>query len=112
MRRILGTLDRHGVEYLLVGGVSAQARGAQRVTKDLDLIPRGVNENLNRLAAAMRELHARLSVEGLSDAEAQTLPVRLDAEMLRGLEFSTWRTDAGDLDVLRNIPARDGVRRH
>ena len=27
------------------------------------------------------------------------------------MEMSTWRTDAGDLDVFRDIPAVDGARR-
>ncbi len=30
--RIVEALDRHGVEYLLVGGVAATAHGAERLT--------------------------------------------------------------------------------
>lgn len=59
----------------------------------------------------MRELNARLVVEGMSDTEAAQLPVVLDATTLESLEISTWRTDAGDLDILVNIPDRDGNRR-
>lgn len=65
-------------------------------------------ENLQRLVAAMRELKARLHVEGLTDAEATALPIVLDASMLERMEISTWRTDAGDLDILTDIPDRDG----
>ncbi len=59
----------------------------------------------------MRELHARLRVEGLSDAEAALLPMQTDAVTLNAIEISTWRTDAGDLDVLVDIPGRNGERR-
>ena len=38
-------------------------------------------------------------------------PVQIDAVTLNAIEISTWRTDAGDLDVLVEIPGRDGGRR-
>lgn len=59
----------------------------------------------------MRELIGRLHVEGLTDEESRVLPIRLDAQRLSRMEMSTWRTDAGDLDVFRDIPAVDGARR-
>lgn len=34
--RIMQTLDRHGVEYLLVGGAAAIGYGAQRGTRDVN----------------------------------------------------------------------------
>jgi hypothetical protein len=58
----------------------------------------------------MKELGARLRVEGLSDEEAIALPVPLDGAWLRDREISTWRTDAGDFDVLCNMPDRTGTR--
>lgn len=108
--RLVEVLDRHGVEYLVVGGVAAIAYGAIRPTRDFDCLVRRLGGNLDRLGDAMRELGARLSVEGLSDAEAALLPVKLDAHTLSRLEISTWRTDAGDMDVLVDMPARDGRR--
>ena len=108
--RMFTVLDRHGVEYLLVGGVSATAYGAKRVTTDFDCLPARNEGNMGRLAAAMAELNARLRVDGLSDEEARQLPVQLDAAMLSSMEISTWRTDAGDLDILGDMPARDGRR--
>ena len=47
----------------------------------------------------------------MSDEEMAALPVRLDAETLARSEISTWRTDAGDIDVLADLPAQDGARR-
>jgi hypothetical protein len=99
---------RHDVEYLLVGGIASRAYGARRPTYDVDCLPEPSRENLDRLAAAMRDLHARLRVEGLSDEESAQLPVQITASTLVRLEISTWRTDAGDLDILAAIPDRDG----
>ncbi|MDQ6688360.1 MAG: nucleotidyl transferase AbiEii/AbiGii toxin family protein [Actinomycetota bacterium] len=90
--------------------MAAIAHGAVRATSDLDCLARRSRENLERLAAAMRELNARLRVEGLSDEEAALLPTPLDSDTLGRMEISTWRTNGGDLDVLTDIPARDGHR--
>lgn len=58
----------------------------------------------------MRELNARLRVKGLSDAEAAELPTLLDADTLGRMQISTWRTDAGDLDVLTEMAGAGGSR--
>lgn len=108
--RLLTTLERHHVDFLLVGGVAAIAYGAVRPTEDFDCLARRTSENLARLSAAMRELNARLRVAGLTDAEAAALPTQLSADTLGRMEISTWRTDAGDFDVLTDIPAGDGNR--
>lgn len=108
--RLIETLNRHEVTFVLVGGVSAVAHGATRPTRDLDCVVERGQKNLTRLAAAMRELNARLRVEGLSDEDAKTLPTVIDAQMFGAMEISTWRTDAGDLDVLAEIPDRTGRR--
>ncbi len=108
--RILDVLARHHVEYLLVGGVSTRLHGAQRLTDDLDCIPERSRDNLTRLAAAMAELNARLRVGGLSDAEARQLPSQLDAATLAQMQVSPWRTDAGDFDVLADMPNAAGIR--
>ena len=108
--RIIEVLERHGVEYLVVGGVGAQLHGATRATADFDSLPSTTEENLRRLASALQELGAFLRVGGLSDDEARALPTRLDATALSRLEISTWRTDAGDLDVLTVLRRRDGER--
>lgn len=108
LKRITDALARHEVEYLLVGGIAARAYGAQRPTFDVDCVPEPSRENLDRLAAAMRDLHARLRVEGLTDEEAALLPVKVTGSTLVRMELSTWRTDGGDLDVLADIPDRHG----
>lgn len=108
--RLVETLDRHRVDYLLVGGVAAIGHGAARTTYDVDCVPRPDLANLDRLADAMRELGARIFAQGLSDEEAKQLPIPLDGRTLARGESATWMTDAGRLDVLASIDAPDGRR--
>ena len=106
--RLIEVLDRYGVEYLMVGGVAAIGYGAERPTEDADCEVRRERANLDRLADALRELHARLRVGGMTDDEARQLPVKVDASMLQGMEITTWMTDAGGFDVLPGLAAEDG----
>lgn len=106
--RLITTLERHQVDYLLVGGAAARAYGGQRPTEDADCVVRRERANLERLAAALRELHARLRVGGMTDEEARQLPVQIDERTLESLGMSTWMTDAGGFDVLAGLEAADG----
>ncbi len=60
--RLTAVLNRHRVDYVLVGGVAATLHGALRPTLDLDFLVERNDENLSRMAAALRELNARLRV--------------------------------------------------
>jgi hypothetical protein len=68
--RILEALDRHGVSYLIVGGIAATIHGATRQITDFDCLPARTPVNLRRLAAALTgrpstsERHDRPGVEG------------------------------------------------
>lgn len=106
--RLLATLDRHGVEYLLVGGAAARAYGATRLTDDADCVVDRDRANLERLAGALRELNARLRVGGMTDEEARQLPVVIDGATLETAGMSTWMTDAGGFDVLAGLEGTDG----
>ena len=106
--RLIEVLDGHEVEYLMVGGVAAIGYGAERPTEDADCVVRRDRANLDRLAGARRKLHARLRVGGMTDADAQALPVQIDATTLELAGMSTWMTDAGPFDVLAGLEATDG----
>lgn len=67
LRRLIGALERHGVEYLLCGGAAATAYGAERPTEDADCVVNRERANLDRLAEAMRGLNARLRVAGMTE---------------------------------------------
>lgn len=92
-------LHRHGVRYVVVGGLAATVHGATRVTFDIDLVPEWRSGNLERLAAALREAGALLRTPG---AEAVAFPI--DRRSLQQFEVSTWRTAFGDIDVIAGTP--------
>lgn len=53
-------LTSHGVEFVVVGGLSAVLHGAPIVTQDIDLCYRRSRENVKRLVAALAPLQPRL----------------------------------------------------
>lgn len=57
-QRILDELTARGVEFIVVGGVSATLQGSPTVTFDLDIVHSRKPENVMRLLAALRELGA------------------------------------------------------
>lgn len=108
----LETLERHHVEYVVVGGFGSQIHGTHRQTYDLDLVPRSTAENAERLAGALRELNARPRVAGMTDEEARQLPVVVDAATVQALGSTTLTTDAGPLGVLQTLPVAGGNREY
>ncbi|MCH7716544.1 MAG: hypothetical protein IH876_10470 [Gemmatimonadetes bacterium] len=51
------------VRYVLIGAVSARLQGFPRLAADADITPARDLDNLERLAAALRELDARIYTE-------------------------------------------------
>jgi hypothetical protein len=98
---LLGSLHRHGVRFVLVGGLAAQAHGATRATKDADICPEWSDANLGRLAGALTELDARLKI---GDGSVDVLEIAIDARTIHNIEIGAWRTAVGDVDVLLGIP--------
>jgi hypothetical protein len=58
-RHILETLEAHGVEYVVVGGVAAVLQGAPVTTFDIDTLVKVDPQNSGRLLKALAELDAR-----------------------------------------------------
>jgi hypothetical protein len=93
-------LDRHDVQYVVIGGLAATVHGATRVTFDIDVVPEWTTANLERLASALRDARAELQAP---DAPS-TIAFPIDAHTLRQFEVSTWRTRLGDVDVVIGTP--------
>lgn len=107
-RKLISVLDRHGVDYVLVGGAAAAMLGAERLTQDVDCVISRQLDNLSRVAAALQELDARLRVAGMTDAESRALNVQLDVHSLERMGNSTWTTDAGQFDILSDLKDESG----
>lgn len=92
--KIVELLQRHQVEFLIIGGQAAALLGSPVPTFDVDLCYRRTHENLERLAAALREIHPTLR------GAPPDLPFRLDAQSLALGSNFTFSTDVGALDLL------------
>lgn len=93
--RIFAALERHGVEYLTIGGVAVNVHGHVRNTRDVDILVEWTPENMQRLAAALGELEAMLF--GV-DAEMLEIDPSDPDDLFSGGNF-TLRTAAGGLDL-------------
>ncbi|MFH1464131.1 MAG: nucleotidyl transferase AbiEii/AbiGii toxin family protein [Pseudomonadota bacterium] len=51
---VIGSLNTHGVAYVVVGGVAMNLHGLVRGTEDLDFFVRADAENIDRLREALR----------------------------------------------------------
>ncbi|HRQ63310.1 MAG TPA: hypothetical protein PKZ76_00345 [Xanthomonadaceae bacterium] len=91
-REILEVLNRHEVEYMVVGGVAAVIHGAPTTTFDLDTLVRLTDANAERLARALSQLEARFR-------EHQTI-IRPTVEDILAGGHLLLMTRAGPLDVL------------
>ena len=108
--RIFEALNDHDVEFVLVGGSAAILWGAQRATRDVDCVAERSTDNLQRLCDALRQMgNPRLRIGGVDDATAGELSTQLlHPDFFERTAVSTWRTDAGSIDILSEIPTTKG----
>jgi hypothetical protein len=90
----LEALVAHRVRFVVIGGFGAQLRGSPSVTQDTDVCYARDDENLERLVAALRNLHATRR------GAPQDVPFILDAKTLRMGDHFTFDTDAGAFDIM------------
>lgn len=94
VKELLRTLDRHGVDFIVIGGIAGWAHGSSYPTYDLDIVYARDASNLERLAAAL----ARIGVT-LRGAPAD-LPFTADARTLANGANFTFDTGWGSFDIL------------
>lgn len=98
---LLRALDRHGVDFVVIGGVAGLAHGSSYPTYDLDVAYARDEINLERMAAALRELGVTLR------NAPPDLPFQPDAATLANGSNFTFETGFGHFDILGHVP---GVR--
>lgn len=113
--KLFACLNKHGVEYLLIGGTLAIAYGVPRVTKDIDIFLNATLDNARRCLKALKEFGmgtAELSSpKDLCSTEVTIFKdiIRFDVlTEVKGINFSdAWRTKVFlSLDDV-DIPALD-----
>lgn len=93
-KTILRVLRAHGVDFVVIGGLAGIARGSSYPSFDLDIVYEREDTNLERLAAALTELGAKLR------GAPADVPFLLDARTLKGGANFTFETPYGSLDIL------------
>jgi hypothetical protein len=97
---LLDVVVGHQVDFIVVGGYAVAAHGFPRATKDIDICPEPSDGNLQRLAAALAELDAKLI--GPDELEGGFHP-RPDLEGLKMGGNRVLTTKHGRLDVMQHI---------
>ena len=64
--RLLAALDRHGVNYVLVGAAALGVHGLVRATEDIDLFVRPEAQNVEALKRALRSVWTDPEIEQIS----------------------------------------------
>ena len=96
---MLEVLDRHRVDYVVIGGLAIELHDvAVPPTRDVDITPATAHSNLLRLAAALKELEARFRVPVGPPAGVE-VPGGITPEWLSGMVTITLVTAAGPLDL-------------
>jgi hypothetical protein len=91
---ILKTLNDHGVDYIVIGGVAATIRGSDAITGDLDICYQRTKVNEQRLASSLNVVHAKLT------NFPEDLPFGLDERSISNGDTFTFDTDYGRFDCL------------
>src|ERR1035437_7371222 len=92
---ILEVLEHHQVLYVVIGGLAAALSGSPYVTRAVDVTPARTRENFTKLAAALKELDAKLRIP---DRE-EPLAIRLDERSFEQGTTWTFVTKHGYLDI-------------
>jgi hypothetical protein len=92
---LLATLVRHEVRFVLIGALAATLHGSPIRTNDADITPDRSPGNLERLAAALVELDARV----WTPDQPQGFAFDRSAEMLARSDIWNLMTRYGQLDI-------------
>src|SRR5688500_18638135 len=92
---LLRALSRHRVNFVLIGGLAARLHGFPRLTADAEITPAADRRNLDRLAAALNELDAKVYTESVPEG----LAFDCSAGTLARARMCNLVTSAGRLDI-------------
>jgi hypothetical protein len=92
--RLLQTLVKHGVEFVVIGGMAGLVHGSAYPTFDLDVVYSRARPNLERLVSALEELQVTLR------GAPADLPFQLDVRTLENGANFTFDSPHGKFDIL------------
>jgi hypothetical protein len=95
--RLLQTLTDHRLDFVVVGGMAGLAHGSAYPTFDLDIAYARDRDNLDRMAAALRELDVTRR------GAPADLPFQVDARTLANEANFTFDSAYGSFDILGDV---------
>lgn len=102
LRPLLELLDRHAVDFIVIGGIAGIVHGSAHPTFDFDVVYARDEQNLERMAAALAELGVTLR------GAPPDLPFQIDARTLAaGCNF-TFVSEYGSFDILGDAAGMRG----
>jgi len=101
--QICAILNEERVDYVVVGGFAAVVRGSSLPTRDIDIVPSRVPENLDHLARALTRMNAEIRIDG------DSVPTKIDGAFLANMPFMlNLVTDFGEMDLTFTPAGRAG----
>jgi hypothetical protein len=94
LNRLLEPLVRHGVDFVLIGGMAGLAQGSSYPSYDLDVVYSRRRDNVARLVVALKEIGVRLR------GAPPELEFILDERTIENGANFTFVTPYGDFDIL------------
>jgi predicted nucleotidyltransferase len=64
--KIIDTINRYGVEYIVIDGVAMISHGMPRLTQDLDLLVKLTPENIGRLKDALHSIYDDIAIDEIT----------------------------------------------
>jgi len=98
----LTPLVRHGIDFVLVGGMAGISHGSNYPSYDLDVVYARNRDNIARLVEALREIGVSLRGAPVD------LPFVLDAKTIENGSNFTFDTPHGDFDILGHADGMPG----
>jgi predicted nucleotidyltransferase len=94
VEKLLGALDRKGVDFVVIGGVAGLVHGSSYPTFDLDVVYARDKANLVRLVSALEEIGVVLR------GAPPDLPFQLEVRTLENGANFTFDTEWGSFDIV------------
>lgn len=93
---IVRELAEHDVDYVMIGGIAATVWKSPYATYDVDICPSNDEDNLAKLAGALKAMDARR----VTDLEPEGVEVDITSEYLRSKNELAFMTTWGPLDLV------------
>lgn len=72
---VIDALNKHNVDYILVGGVAVILHGLERLTRDIDIFINSDSENIDNLKRALQSIFDDLSINEITADELKKYAV-------------------------------------